>query len=161
MALSDRVTTRYSHARLVELTNPGKSAGTTTVDTDRLAAACEDAEAEFEAVCGVAYDDTDTKHRPVAVLAAEWKLLTYGAAQDAATERVEKAFLAAAERLALTSGGRARILPQTSSQLTPSQEVPDGVEVRPDFDRRNLSGITLRSPRAPARRGSSFREEDD
>lgn len=160
MALSDRVTARYSNTRLVSLTNPDTSAATTTVDSTRLAAACADAETEFRLVCGVAYDDTDETHYPAAVLAVEWKLLCYGGAQDAATKTVEDRFLAAAERLALTRGGRARITPQTSSPLTPSDEAPNGVEVRPDFDRRNLGATTLRPPRAPFRRGSSFREED-
>lgn len=160
MALSTEVAARYSNVRLVALTNPDTPASTSTVDATRLAAACADAEAEFAAVCGAAYDGTNAKHVAVAVLAVEWKLLGYSGSQDVATKLAGEAFLAAAERFALTGGGRARILPQTSSQLTPSQEVPSGVEVRPDFDRSNLSGATLRAPRAPVRSASSVREEE-
>lgn len=160
MALSDRVTARLSTKRLVALTNPDAPHSTNTVDSDRLAAACSDAEAEFEAVVGAEYDDSDSRHHAVAVMAVEWKLLGYSGTKDEAWARAREEFLAAAERLAKTRGGRARILPQTTSELTPSQEVPSGVEVRPDFDRTNLAGQQLRAPRAPLRRGSSFREED-
>lgn len=146
MALSDRVTARLSTTRLVSLTNPDAPHTTNTVDTTRLAAACADAEAEFEAVVGAEYDDTDTRHHAVAVLAVEWKLLGYSGTRDEAWTRAEKSFLEAAERLALTRGGRARIAPTTNSLLTPSSEVPEGREVRPDFDRGDL-GIFLRPPR--------------
>lgn len=151
MALSDRITTRLSTARLVGLTNPDAPQATATVDSTRLAAACADAEAEFEAVCGVAYDDTDARHQAVAVIAAEWKLIYWQGQHADVADRVRDEFLAAAERLALTRGGRSRILPQTSSQLTPSDEAPNGLTVRPDFDRQGMGNL-LRQPRAPTPR---------
>lgn len=146
MALSDRVTARLSTKRLVALTNPDAPHSTDTVNTTRLAAACADAEAEFEAVVGAEYDDSDSRHHAVAVLAVEWKLLGYSGTKDEAWARARDEFLASAERLALTRGGRARIAPTTNSLLTPSSEVPEGREVRPDFDRGDL-GIFLRPPR--------------
>ena len=144
MALVDQVALRYSNARLVALTNPDQPGSTTTVDSARLAAAAADAEAEFRAVCGVAYDDTDARHVAVAVLAVEWKLLAYTGLHSEVSKTVEAAFLAAAERYALTGGGRHRVGPATSSPLQPSVQESG---TRPDFDREHFQAIQLRPPR--------------
>ena len=151
MTLSAKVQARYPAADLITLTNAGTAVSGSTLDTTRLTAACDDAEAEFAMVCGVAYDETNAKHVAVAVLAADWKLICLGREQSPAREAAKREFLESAERLAKTVGGRARILPQTSSRLTPGDEVADGYTVRPDFDRQNLGGITLRAPRSPVR----------
>lgn len=159
MALADRVTARISNRDLVSLTNLGEPASVATVNTTRLAAACTDAEGTFEVHVGAAYDDGDSKHYSAATKAAVWHLYCGTLAHDEARERAYQEFLREAEQLAKTIGGRGRITPRTNSQLTPSDETPHGIEVRPDFDRDNLGGLTLRAPRAPMRRGSSFREE--
>lgn len=148
MSLSAKFQARYSASRVAALTNPDQPASTSTADTTRLDAASEDAAAEFLAVCGVAYDDTDTRHVAVAVLAVEWKLLAYQGQHTEVAEKAAEAFLAAAERYALTGGGRARQGPVTTSVLTPSSEVTGA---RPDMDRENLSGIQLRAPRTGGR----------
>lgn len=144
MALSDLVTARWSSDKLVRLTNPDAPAS--AVDSARLAAACADAAAEFELLVGVPFDSTDAFHASAACDAVAWVLMKNGGTvQGDSLEAAEKRFFDAAERLALTRGGRARIAPTTNSLLTPSEEVPEGREVRPDFDRGNM-GIFLRPP---------------
>lgn len=153
MALSDRVIARLSNADLVSLTNAGPPTGAaaTTVDATRLAAACSDAAELFEDVVGAAYDDTDASHYRAGVLAVHLVLLEYAGTQAEALALKREQFQDAADKLGLTRGGRARILPQTTSELTPSDETPDGVDVRPDFDRANLSGTFLRAPHSSRR----------
>lgn len=158
MTLSAKVQARYADAELITLTNHGTATSASTLNTTRLTAACDDAEAEFEMATGVEYDDDDAKHVAVAVLAADWKLIGLTRERSAQRDAARVEFLEAAARLAATVGGRARILPQTSSTLTPSVETPDGYEVRPDFDRANLGGALLRSPRGPSNRDA--RPED-
>lgn len=153
MALSTRVTDRLSNDVLVSLTNAGAPTGAaaTTVNSTRLGVVCEDAAELFEDVVGVAYDDADASHYRPAVLAVHFLLLQYQGTQAEALELKRQEFEDAAEKLALTRGGRGRVLPQTTSELTPSDETPDGIEVRPDFDRANLSGTFLRAPRSTRR----------
>lgn len=145
--LSSLVTARWSTDKLARLTNPDDASATTT-DATRLATACADAAVEFEAVAGVVLDPDNAYHVPAAVDAVLYVLLKNGGTLEGdSLEGAEKRFLASAERLAKTKGGRARVLPQTTSQLTPSEEAPNGAEVRPDFDRRQ-NGTFLRAPRS-------------
>lgn len=146
--LSDLVTARWSTDKLTRLTNPDDSSAS-TVSTARLAAACADAAVEFEAVAGIVLDPDNAYHVPAAVDAVLFVLLKNGGTLEGdSLEGAEKRFTASAERLAKTKGGRARVRPQTTSQLTPSDEAPNGIEVRPDFDRQGLTGTMLRPPRS-------------
>jgi hypothetical protein len=149
-AIAARVTSRVPNATLVGLTNAGPPAGAapSTVDATRLDVACADAAKLFEDVVGVPYDDTDASHHRPASLAVWFVLLSDSGTQADAIELKRKEWEDAGTKLAMTRGGRARILPQTTSELTPSDETPDGIEVRPDFDRQNLSCTFLRAPRS-------------
>lgn len=151
MALSDEVTARYSNELLVQLTRQG-SLSETTVNSTRLAAACTDAEAEFETLAGVVFDVSIGKHL-VAGLEGVLMFLHDRAQNGPDAEAHRKKFEAKCEAIRLTIGGNARIMPTTNSLLTPSDEVAEGAEVRPDFDRGDL-GIFLRPPR-----GNSAQEE--
>lgn len=144
MALSDEVTSRYSNELLVQLTNQGNLSAT-TVNSTRLAAACTDAAAEFETLTGAEFDVTNAKHL-VAGLEGVMMFLHDRAQNGPDAEAHRKKFESKCEGIRLTIGGNARIAPTTNSLLTPSDEVPEGREVRPDFDRGSL-GIFLRPPR--------------
>lgn len=143
MALADEVEVRYAASLLVELTNHGDTAAT-TINATRMAAAAADAAARFEKRTGSVFDLTDAAHVDAAVEGV-MTVLHERARQADEAARHREAFLGLCEDIAVTTGGRARILPQTNSQLTPSEEVPEGGSVRPDFDRGNL-GIFLRPP---------------
>lgn len=142
MALTDEVITRYSNARLVQLTNPDAARGTTSVDTTRLAAAATDAAAEFALLAGTAYDGTDAGHVAAAVLGVIWKLETYAGPAGANTERSWAAFSEACERVARTEG-RNRVWPTGTGTLDPSTEVANS---RPDQDRMRWDDVTPRLP---------------
>lgn len=142
MALTDEVTTRYSNARLVQLTNPDAARGSTSVDTTRLAAAATDAEAEFALLAGTAYDGSVASHVAAGVLGVIWKLETYAGPSGASTDRSWQAFFDACERVALTAG-RNRAWPTGTGTLDPSNEVANS---RPDQDRLRWDDVTLRPP---------------
>lgn len=153
MALSDRVIALVSNAELVSLTNVGPPPGPapTTVNATYLAVVCAIGACTFELRAGVVYDDADAFHYDAATLAVHFHLLQRSGTQADAVDRKRKEFEASADQLALTRGGRARILPQTTSELAASDETPDGVDVRPDFDRANLAGTFLRAPNSSRR----------
>lgn len=144
MTLAAKFQARYSAARVLQLTNPDDPASTNSVDSDRLTAAAEDAEEEFKALAGVAYDDDNRRHVAAAVLGVEWRLLTYsGNGQGKVVQKAFDLFEAACLRLAKTGGGLDRILPDTDSVLLPTEQSADS---RPDFDRRNWGDVVLGMP---------------
>jgi len=146
VGLSDRVQDRVSAQRLIHLTNPDV-AGASTLDAGRLAAAVEDAEAEFEVRVGVAYDDTDARHVAAAVPGVV-ALLNERAGTKGAGEMVER-WNSALDRLRRVTGSD-RITPRTNSVLIPTPEDEGrSTPARPDFDRRRFRGFTLDAPHSP------------
>lgn len=133
MALIDRVTERFTSSVLSAWTNPDEPE-TTTVDTTYLQRVCDDVEdAEFVPYMGEAYDESVRVHILAAVLLVRMKLIEYGAASNITLDK----FMEVAEkRLTKYRNTRARdrISPQSSSQMTPSEEVAAGETKRPEFD---------------------------
>lgn len=140
--LTSEFIARYSTQRVKELTNPDAQ-GETSYNATRLAKAATDAELEFETVVGVDLDTDNGNHVRVACMVMETVLLEWGAgrtseAKDART-RSDAALASIAKVL-----GRNRILPKSSSTLTPSSD-GSGI-VRPAFDPRRLESIQLNPP---------------
>lgn len=131
---------RYSSTLAVKLTNPDAE-GATTVDSTRLTNAATDVKADIQVLCGVTYDSTDARHVAAAVEGVRLRLLAYKGDTEAGRE-----LAAWQERVKGSLGlvtGRDRVMPKTSSELTPSSErTITGETVRPDFDRENLWDYT-------------------
>ena len=140
--LATEVQTRIDTPTLVQLTNRGSNTAT-TVNTTLLAAAVADAQAEFGLLTGLTYDQTNALHTAVGVIGVHAFLLGYGDPGQV-TNPVRDRWLAQLEQIAVSKGTRRRILPSTSSELEPSEEV-DGT--LPDFDRARWRQLTLDSPR--------------
>jgi hypothetical protein len=140
VSLADRVTERLSTSRLTALTRPDSSSST-TVDTTLLGLACTDAAAEFAAYAEATYDESDAQHVTLAVQGVELVLARYaGRASSDEYQRSWERWTTACRALAATAS-RARISPETTSELTPSTEVEDGEERQPDFDRARFFDV--------------------
>lgn len=130
MALVDEVQTRYSTQFLANLTNPD-SQGSTSIDSTRLAAAAADVEADFKIHAAVAYDNSDARHVAVAVRGVEIRLGLYTGKKG--WRESFTGWLLDVKALGLVTG-RAKIIPKSTSALTPADETPSGEEKRPAFD---------------------------
>ncbi len=141
MALTDEVQNRYSATKLRQLTNPDNPGG--PLDTTRLAEAAEDVEADFEVYAGVAFDVTEDRHVSVGVrgVVAKLRIYTDQKKGDGADKQHDR-YIQALKDLAKVTG-RNRLMPRTTSTLTPSDETPNNTTVRPDFDRDNSDGYRI------------------
>lgn len=144
MALSDEVKSRYPAGRLAQLTNPGASAEDTTTDAT-LDLAADDVEADFEIIAGVEYDNTDARHVSVAVEGVIAKLYMRTEAPGNQEQRHVR-YVERLEALARVTG-RDRILPKTTSVLTPSDEQLGSETVRPDHDSTHYDDYIPHAPK--------------
>jgi hypothetical protein len=148
MALIDRVTERITNDLLVKLTNPDAPAEI-TVNTTYLQQTCDDVEdGEFEAYMGEDYDEAVAVHILAAVLLVRLRLIEQGAAPNIAFEKLRAA---AEKRIEKYKNIRARdrVVPQSTSQLTPSEEVRAGETRRPEFDNEFFTEIIPEDQGAP------------
>lgn len=150
MALTDKVTARYSAQRLVEVTNPGVPAAL-AIDAARLAAAAADATGDFLRIVGIAYDDANAVHIGPAVRRTYARLLEY---MDPAGEFAKNMIADTREELSALRGQvgvGVRLTPVTDSVLTPSRpDTSSGDTVRPDFDAERFSDYLIDgTPRDP------------
>lgn len=135
MSLQSNVTARIPAHRLAELTNRDTNAATTT-DGTILGLACTDVTAAFGTYTGAAYDDTVAGDVAVAVEGVVARLRSWASNDDVAWN----AWVTKAERYGKTTG-RNRINWQTSSQLVPTTDDPDGTgDVKPAFDDTTFDG---------------------
>jgi len=138
------VKSRYPETRLVELTNLGDESAT-VVDDTVLGLAATDVMAEFPIYVGVAYDNSDARHVPVAVSGVIAKLYLQGETPGSKADSMWDAFIERLRSLAKVTG-RDRIVPVSSSVLTPTPE-RDGTEtVRPDTDRPDFDDLIPDAP---------------
>ncbi len=122
---------RYSDQLRVNWSNPQDSAPT-TADTTQETYAAADAQADFEAICGVAYSSSNATHvsAGVPLVAAKLMVLTGQADEtyyDKALDRCRNIY-----RLVL---GRNRVEPTTDSTLSPTL---DQANQLPWSDRQNF-----------------------
>jgi hypothetical protein len=132
MALIDEVKNRIPNEKLVQLTNPDDP-DPTTVDDTLLGFAVSDVEADFKVFGGgITYNNSDDRHVSFAVIGVVRKLQLWKL-ESAADEKHEAWQKSIRDRLRLVTGNN-RVVPKSSSDLTPTEEAPDGVTVRPHFD---------------------------
>lgn len=142
MSLLTEVVARIAAPILTQVTNRGSNTAT-SYDATVLQQACDDTEDAFEVYAGEAYDTTNNAHNRVAVplvLATlrNWFLGNATSSEyDACINRIREYSKISA---------RNRFAPTTSSQLTPSTEVPTGSEVRPAFDDDAFDGYRPNQP---------------
>lgn len=117
MALETHVQNRYSNQLLVQWTNPQNSTAT-TIDSDRLGYACDDVEAWFKILAGVAYDDTDARHIAVAVEGVQARLKNIAGIENSSEWDNWKTDMKDFAKVT----GRDRIKPTTTSTLDPTDE---------------------------------------
>ena len=138
-ALDAEVRARYSTQYLVNLTQPA-DASAPSEDTDRMDAAGADTKAEFAVEGGLEYQGAagDTTHIVIGVEGVIVPLLARtGRGEQTTRERYDRYI----ERLRSL---RARILPGTTSKVTPTPE--RGNPVRPIFDYPRFDGVNPDAP---------------
>ena len=134
--LLDEVKDRYNEQFLIGLTNPNNRAASTldVSDNSPFDLATDDVMADFEMLCGTIYDNDDKRHITVAVEGVIAKLSMRMNQAGERSKALNDAYVEKMERLALVTG-RNRLIPKSKSELTPSDEAPDGgTKVRPRFD---------------------------
>ena len=136
-ALDAEVRSRYSTQYLVNLTQPD-DASATTEDTDRMDAAVADTQADVAVEVGLEYEAANTAHIVIGVEGVIVHLLERtGRGEKTTRERYDRYI----ERLRSL---RARILPGTTSKVTPTPE--RGNPVRPIFDYPRFDGVNPDAP---------------
>jgi len=136
-ALDAEVRARYSTQYLVNLTQPD-DASATSEDTDRMDAAVADTQADFAVEVGLEYEAANTAHIVIGVEGVIVHLLERtGRGEKTTRERYDRYI----ERLRSL---RARILPGTTSKVTPTPE--RGNPVRPIFDYPRFDGVNPDAP---------------
>lgn len=109
---------RYSTQLRTNWSNPQNSSPTTP-NTTQEGLAAADAQADFEAICGVTYSSSNATHVAAAVPLVPAKLMVYTGQSD---ETVYEKTLDRCNKYYRLVLGRNRILPTTNSTLTPSTE---------------------------------------
>lgn len=133
---------RFSTQQRTEWSNP-QASGATTPDTAQETRAAADAQADFEAVCGVAYLSSNATHVAAGVPLVMERLKLYAgqSTQELYQKLVDR--LTNIYRLVL---GRNRIEPTTDSLLTPTT---DRVNDKPWSDRTIFNRLIGNSPDGP------------
>lgn len=145
MALTDEVQTRYSSARLIQLTGANDQ-DATAITAAKLSAASTDVQADFLIYCATTYDNSEPKHVAVAVAGVVAKLAMWADAAGSTAETLHDNYIQRLKDLAKVTG-RDRVIPSTKSVLTPSAEQTGTETVRPDTDRDDFEDLL---PDAPA-----------
>ncbi len=78
------------------------------------------------------YDNTDARHVSAAIEGIEVKLQVYKG--DSPSRQRHKDWQSMLENKLRLVTNNNRILPKSSSRLTPAEEAPGGLQVRPSFD---------------------------
>jgi len=144
MGLSTDFQNRFPSNRLKQLTNPGNQAGS-SVNTTLIDYAATDVEADFETYAGVEYDSADSRHVSVAVDGVLAKLYQRAETPGSKADGLHDAYIQRLRDLAKVTG-RDRVVPKTTSVLTPTPE-RDGTEtVRPDADRDDFGDLVPNAP---------------
>lgn len=142
--LATAVQARYSEDTLISLTRQ-KDSATSGINTTVLELACTDITAEFEVYVGKVFDSANAKHLTVACMGVLAKLKSWSReSPDASADEWDRWTKIARDLSKVT--GRDRVSWTTTSQLTPSEEAPDGEEVRPAFDADAFDGYAPGRP---------------
>lgn len=146
LALWNRVTSRFSTQLLRGYTNPDDPTAT-AIDATKGTTAADDARVWFKRTVGVAYDDGDSDHHDVAVLATYVLLREYaGKTTDAVTRDRERA-QDQMQALAYRTHNKRVTSRTTHRNIIPTDEDTEGVTDRPLFDDGRFDKITPDKPR--------------
>lgn len=124
------VKARVPNQTLVELTRSDPSA--TTIDDTILSNAVVDVQADFKTYGGITYDAANAQHVSEAIMGVCYRLLAFKFEANGTArygewqERIHKTL-----RIVTAQD---RIMPKSSSRLTPATEAPGGTVERPLFD---------------------------
>ena len=141
MALSDRVTERFSAQFMVSITNPDDQ-DAASINTTLLGYAATDVEADFKVYAGIEYDETEDTHVSVAVQGVILKLQNR---RSQGEPRSDDNWIERLKALAMVTA-RDRISPVTDSILSPSDRSDETTPIRPIFDPDNFEDITPTTP---------------
>ncbi len=150
--LQDRAITRWSAQKILNWSNVDAAAA--LANNAAILDEIEDsAEAEFELMVGLTYDDTLTLHRHPAMICFQVVAREYGGAGGKEARAVRVDWEKLAKHLRTRIGSEARILPKSTSVLTPSSEQIGTEIVRPDADLPRFDDLIpdQRGPRSPDR----------
>ncbi len=143
--LGNAVQARYSAQTLIDLTRQ-KDTDTTTLDSVRLELAVDDVTSAFEVYAGIDLDVTDAKQVMFGVQGVIACLKTWARDSSDAGKSEWDVWTEKMERLGKVTG-RDRIVPTSTSTLTPSLENPDGSDsARPAFDDEHFAGLVPGAP---------------
>lgn len=134
-ALATAVEDRYDAQILKELTNV-RDPSQTSIDSTKLERACTSVQTYFATHAQEEYDATVDIHVEVAVRGVVALLQSWGGAAQGIARIKWDAWLEEVKAVRVTRA-RARVEPATTSQLTPSEEVDGGEEIRPWADRQH------------------------
>lgn len=139
MALTDRVTARFSTDYIARVTNP-QDPDASTLDSTRLGLAATDVQAAFKRYAKIAYDDTLDVHVETAVPLVILKLQLYAGqlSWNEAERQIREALRSVAD-----VGGGDRILPTTTSDMDPTKDRP--LE-KPSFDKARFGSFVPQNP---------------
>lgn len=144
-ALGSAVATRYSEQTLTDLTRQ-KDTDQTTHDATVLEAAVTDVTSAFEVYAGIVFDSTDAAQVMFGVQGVIACLKTWARDSGDAGKSEWDAWTEKMERLGKVRG-RDRIVPSSTSTLTPTPENPDGSDdARPAFDDGHFAGFIPGAP---------------
>lgn len=130
------LTTRFSEAELVELTN--RTLGATTVDTDVLARALSDADAEIDARLATRFA-LPLASVPLLLVNLACDIARYRLYDDRASEQVTKRYEAALRTLDQLRKGEIDIGLTATAQATPSAGGPQAESCGRVFSRSSLA----------------------
>ena len=142
MALADDVQNRVSANLLRELTNQGDTSAT-TVNTTVLGYAAADAAGEFLVETGLTLDTSKAQHVAAGVIGVLYYLYSYSGIETSTATKQREQWYRWLSKIDSTEGGGRRLLPSTTSKLSPTEE-REGA--RPDFERSRFSEYTLTMP---------------
>ena len=142
MTLATEVTARVAAPLLIELTNQGSTTAT-TINTTLLGYAATDAEQEFLAETGLAFDAAQPMHVAACIVGVLYYLHSYTGIQNERQEAMRTRWQGWLVKVARALGGERRIMPKTSSVKKPSTPVTDAL---PDNDRTRWRGYVPNMP---------------
>ncbi len=133
MTLLARYQERYSTQSASNMSNPDNAAAA-AADAARLGFAAQDAEAEFQRLAGVLYNEADDEIVDLAVEGVRLKLMERGTVTVGNTDKRRTAWEKKCEFYRITKGANAPILPKTTGVAIPSDEQVNNRSPRPKFD---------------------------
>jgi len=136
MSLLDEFNARIPLQRRIELSNATDAEDAAVPDTAKIGKAIDDVTGDFVTYAGVTFDFTNKEHIAHGVIGVVIYLEAYKGDSVKAWDNVDDWRAKLDNHLRLTQGNN-RIVPKSSSKLTPVDENPSGTDIPPPFDINN------------------------